>query len=107
MTNKIYHVDAFCKDIFTGNPAAVCPLENWLDALTMKKIAAENCLPETSFYVKENGRYRLRWLTPETEIDLCGHGTLAAAYVLFTHEGFSCDTILFASRRGELTVTKK
>ena len=107
MTNKIYQVDAFSKDLFSGNPAAVCPLESWLEDLTMKKIAAENCLPETSFYVKENGVYRLRWFTPETEIDLCGHGTLAAAYVLFTHEGFSGDTILFASRSGELKVTKK
>jgi PhzF family phenazine biosynthesis protein len=107
MTNKIYHVDAFCKNLFSGNPAAVCPLENWLEDLTMKKIAAENNLAETTFYVKEKDGFRLRWFTPEMEIDLCGHGTLSAAHVLFSHEGFSGNTILFASRSGELKVTKK
>jgi len=107
MPNKIYQVDAFCKDLFSGNPAAVCPLDSWLDDLTMKKIAAENNLAETAFYVKEEGGFRLRWFTPETEVDLCGHATLAAAHVLFSHEGFSGNTISFASRSGELKVLKK
>lgn len=107
MPNKIYQVDAFCKDLFSGNPAAVCPLENWLDDMTMKKIAAENNLAETTFYVKEKDGFRLRWFTPEVEVDLCGHGTLASAHVLFSHEGFSGNTVSFASRSGELKVSKK
>ena len=107
MANRIYQVDSFCKDLFSGNPAAVCPLENWLEDQTMKNIAAENNLAETTFYVKEKDGFRIRWFTPEMEIDLCGHATLAAAHVLFSHEGFSGDTILFASCSGELKVTKK
>jgi PhzF family phenazine biosynthesis protein len=107
MTNKIYQVDSFTRDLFSGNPAAVCPLENWLDDQTMKNIAAENNLAETTFYVKENGGFRIRWFSPEMEIDLCGHATLAAAHVLFSHEGFSGNAISFASCSGELKVTKK
>jgi PhzF family phenazine biosynthesis protein len=107
MANKIYQVDAFCKDLFSGNPAAICPLQNWLDDQTMKNIAAENNLAETAFYVKEKGGFRIRWFTPETEIDLCGHATLAAAHVLFSHEGFSGNSISFASCSGELKVSKK
>ncbi len=106
MTNKIYQVDSFCKDLFSGNPAAVCPLENWLEDQTMKNIAAENNLAETTFYVKENGGFRIRWFSPEMEIDLCGHATLAAAHVLFSHEGFLGHTISFASCSGELKVSK-
>jgi len=107
MSNRIYQVDAFCKDLFSGNPAAVCPLEYWLEDQTMKNIAAENNLAETTFYVKEKDGFRIRWFTPEMEVDLCGHATLAAAHVLFSHEGFSGNTILFASRSGELKVSKK
>ena len=107
MSNRIYQVDAFCDGLFSGNPAAVCPLENWLDDQTMKNIAAENNLAETTFYVKEKNGFRIRWFTPEMEIDLCGHATLAAAHVLFSHEGFSGNTILFASCSGDLKVSKK
>jgi PhzF family phenazine biosynthesis protein len=107
MPNKIYQVDSFCKALFSGNPAAVCPLESWLEDQTMKNIAAENNLAETTFYVKERDGYRIRWFSPETEIDLCGHATLAAAHVLFYHEGFSGTTISFASCSGELRVIKK
>ena len=107
MTNKIYQVDAFCKELFSGNPAAVCPLENWLDDTVLQNIAAENNLAETSFYVKENEGFRIRWFTPSVEVDLCGHATLATAHVLFFHEGFQGDTIVFTSRSGQLKVTKK
>src|SRR5580700_7099461 len=107
MSNRIYQVDAFCKDLFSGNPAAVCPLEYWLEDQTMKNIAAENNLAETTFYVKEKDGFRIRWFTPEMEVDLCGHATLAAAHVLFSHEGFSDNTISFASCSGELKVSKK
>ncbi len=107
MANKIYQVDSFCRGLFSGNPAAVCPLENWLEDQIMKNIAAENNLAETTFYVKENGGFRIRWFSPEMEIDLCGHATLAAAHVLFSHEGFSGNTISFASCSGELKVSKK
>ena len=107
MANKIYQVDSFCKGLFSGNPAAVCPLENWLEDQTMINIAAENNLAETTFYVKERDGFRIRWFTPEMEIDLCGHATLAAAHVLFFHEGFPGSTISFASCSGELKVTKK
>jgi len=107
MANRIYQVDSFCKDLFSGNPAAVCPLENWLDDQTMKNIAAENNLAETTFYVKEKDGFRIRWFSPETEIDLCGHATLAAAHVLFSHEGFPGNTISFASCSGELKVSRR
>jgi PhzF family phenazine biosynthesis protein len=79
---KIYQVDAFAEKIFRGNPAAVIPLENWLNENLMQKIAMENNLSETAFFVKTNAGYHLRWFTPEYEIDLCGHATLASAYII-------------------------
>ena len=87
MLIPIYQVDAFAAapfrgKLFSGNPAAVCPLERWLKDETLQAIAAENNLSETAYYVRENGRYRLRWFTPAVEVDLCGHATLAAAYVI-------------------------
>jgi len=75
-------VDAFASGPFKGNPAAICPLKQWLGDATLQAIAAVNNLSETAYYVRENGRYRLRWFTPAVEVDLCGHATLAAAYVL-------------------------
>ncbi len=75
-------MDAFASAPFRGNPAAVCPLEQWLEDETLQAIAAENNLAETAYYVRENGRYRLRWFTPTVEVDLCGHATLATAYVI-------------------------
>ena len=84
MRIPLYQIDAFAADgAFTGNPAAVCPLDAWLPDVAMQAIAAENNLSETAFFVPEGDGYRLRWFTPTTEVDLCGHATLASAYVVF------------------------
>ncbi len=108
MKQKIYQIDAFAEQVFSGNPAAVCPLEKWPDDDLLQKIAAENNLAETAFYVKDGEHYTLRWFTPTVEVDLCGHATLAAAYVLFNHENYEGDRIQFYSpRSGVLSVTKK
>jgi PhzF family phenazine biosynthesis protein len=82
MKLTVYHVDAFAEKVFTGNPAAVIPLDDWLEDELMQKIAMENNLSETAFFVKTDEGYHLRWFTPEYEIDLCGHATLASAYVI-------------------------
>jgi PhzF family phenazine biosynthesis protein len=82
MRIPIYQLDAFTDQPFAGNPAAVCPLETWLPEATMQAIAAENNLSETAFFVREGERYGLRWFTPVSEIDLCGHATLATAFVV-------------------------
>src|SRR5688572_9963513 len=108
MRQKIYQIDAFAHEVFTGNPAAVCPLNQWLSDDMLQKIAMENNLAETAFYVKQGDQYQIRWFTPTVEVDLCGHATLAAAYVLFNHENYTDSTIHFYSpRSGALTVTKK
>ncbi|HUB60653.1 MAG TPA: PhzF family phenazine biosynthesis isomerase [Puia sp.] len=114
---KIYQVDAFAKSLFQGNPAAVVPLEKWLPDTLMQQIAMENNLAETAFFVregegreggeKEPGDFHIRWFTPTTEVDLCGHATLASAYVLFKYEGHHGDSIRFHSRSGLLTVTRR
>ena len=105
MTIPIYQVDAFTDKLFGGNPAAICPLTEWLPAPEMQKIAAENNLAETAFFIPQGKDYELRWFTPEVEIDLCGHATLATAHILFTmlqHEG---DVIHFHTlKAGTLTV---
>jgi len=107
-TQKMYQVDAFTDRVFGGNPAAVCPLDNWLSDETMQHIAMENNLAETAFYVRQGTSYELRWFTPTVEVDLCGHATLAAAYVLFHHEGHLGNEIAFDSpRSGPLTVTRQ
>ena len=107
MSQKIYQIDAFADTLFSGNPAAVCPLDNWLDADIMQKIAAENNLAETAFTVPVEKGYEIRWFTPEVEVDLCGHATLASAYTLMNFEGFSGEKINFFSRNsGTLTVNK-
>ncbi|MEP7377868.1 MAG: PhzF family phenazine biosynthesis protein [Chitinophagaceae bacterium] len=107
MEIEIYQVDSFCKDIFSGNPAGVCPLDAWPENSIMQSIAAENNLPETAFYIKDGDHYQIRWFTPIVEVDLCGHATLAAAHVLFHHKGFEGNTILFISpRSGKLGVRK-
>lgn len=107
MKLKIYQVDAFSDRIFSGNPAAVCPLNHWLSDDILQKIAMENNLAETAFYVKQDNQYQIRWFTPTVEVDLCGHATLAAAFVLFNHENHKENTIHFYSQRsGALTVTK-
>jgi len=106
MKIKIYQVDAFTDKLFGGNPAAVCPLDNWLSDETMHNIAMENNLAETAFYVNENGKFRIRWFTPKLEVVLCGHATLATAHVLFNHEGHKGDEITFDSLSGPLRVLK-
>ena len=83
---KMYQVDAFASAVFGGNPAAVCILEDWIADETMQRIAEENNLAETAYAVYNNGVYDIRWFTPEEEVDLCGHATLATSYVLFNHE---------------------
>lgn len=107
MELKIYQVDAFASAVFEGNPAAVCPLDEWLSDEIMQQIAMENNLSETAFLVKQAGDYRLRWFTPTTEVDLCGHATLASAHVLFDHLGYEQDVIRFNSNSGELKVRKE
>jgi len=107
MELKIYQVDAFSEKVFGGNPAAIVPLTSWLEDKILQKIALENNLSETAFYIEEEGRFILRWFTPDTEVDLCGHATLATAHVLFEHEGFEGEEISFFSpRSGVLKVRK-
>jgi PhzF family phenazine biosynthesis protein len=83
MKIPIYQIDAFANKTFEGNPAAVCPLDSWLPDELMQSIAAENNLAETAFFVPANDGFDIRWFTPAAEVDLCGHATLASAYVLF------------------------
>ncbi|MDH3944311.1 MAG: PhzF family phenazine biosynthesis protein [Anaerolineae bacterium] len=102
----IYQIDAFASKLFEGNPAAVCPLDQWLPDDEMQSIAAENNLSETAFFVPEGHGYHLRWFTPTSEVDLCGHATLASAYVLFNILAHKGNSIEFDSRSGILTVVK-
>ena len=107
MALTIYQVDAFAEKLFKGNPAAVIPLNAWIDDELMQNIAMENNLSETVFFVKSNDKYEIRWFTPSVEVDICGHATLASAYVLFNHLGYSNNKIIFHSHRsGELIVTR-
>lgn len=103
---KQYIVDAFTDRLFHGNPAAVCILDKWLTNETMMRIADENHLSETAFTVKENGRYHLRWFTPRGEIDLCGHATLATAFILMHFCERTASAIVFHTMSGELSVTR-
>ncbi len=107
MNLPIYTVDAFTNKIFGGNPAAVCPLDAWLSTATMQQLAAENNLSETAFFVQENDGFHIRWFTPEFEIDLCGHATLASAYIIFNELDYGKDSIRFTCQSGELVVTKR
>ncbi|MEZ5306280.1 MAG: PhzF family phenazine biosynthesis protein [Pyrinomonadaceae bacterium] len=106
MKLDIYQVDAFASEVFTGNPAAVVPLEEWLPAESMQKIAAENNLAETAFFVREGDGYGLRWFTPTVEIGLCGHATLASAHVISEFLGDSSKALKFQSKGGELIVRR-
>ena len=107
MKLRIYQVDAFTSELFGGNPAAICPLKSWLPAELMQKIAMENNLSETAFYVKEKNKYSIRWFTPTVEVDLCGHATLASAFVLFNYEGHEKDAITFSTlKSGALKVKR-
>ncbi len=106
----IYHVDAFTNKLFCGNPAAVIPLEKWLSDELMQKIAMENNLSETVFFVpsvKEGINYDIRWFTPAIEINLCGHATLAAAFIIFNKLGFKNFQLHFHSKSGKLSVEKR
>jgi PhzF family phenazine biosynthesis protein len=108
MSQKIYQIDAFASTVFSGNPAAVCPLNSWLNDALLQQIAMENNLAETAFYVKQGHQYQIRWFTPTVEVDLCGHATLASAFVLFNYENHQENTIHFYSERsGALTVTRQ
>ncbi len=101
---KLYQVDAFTNQVFKGNPAAVCPLDNWISDDLMQQIAMENNLAETAFFVHENEIVNIRWFTPIQEVDLCGHATLAAAHVIFNHLGYTKNVIIFKYNDGNLYV---
>ncbi|HME36971.1 MAG TPA: PhzF family phenazine biosynthesis protein [Candidatus Sulfotelmatobacter sp.] len=115
MRIPLFHVDAFASQPFTGNPAAVCPLGSWLDDELLRQVAAENNLSETAFFVPRHGHnnrphaghYDLRWFTPRCEVKLCGHATLASAYVVLSVLEPELETLRFQTRRsGALTVRK-
>ena len=107
MKLSYYEVSAFTNRPFAGNPAGVCPLESWLDDATLLSIAANNSLSETAFIVPRGTEFELRWFTPTTEVDLCGHATLAAAFVLFNQRGVRGEEVCFHSRSGVLTVARE
>jgi PhzF family phenazine biosynthesis protein len=101
-----FEVHSFTDRVFAGNPAGVCPLHRWLDDSLMQRIAAENNLSETAFFVPGEDHYDLRWFTPTVEVDLCGHATLATAHVLFEHLGQEGDVVVFHSQSGPIAVWK-
>ena len=107
MKLKLWQVDAFAERVFEGNPAAIVPLEAWLDDALMQRIANENNLAETAFLVRKgDGRYGLRWFTPSTEVDLCGHATLASAWLIFSELDRALAVVDFDTRSGTLTVER-
>lgn len=106
MKIKQYQVDAFANHVFEGNPAAVCPLDQWLSDETLQAIAEENNLSETAFFVPTADGFHLRWFTPRAEVDLCGHATLASAHVIFEILGHPAATIEFETRSGRLVVER-
>lgn len=108
MRIPIYQVDAFSSEVFSGNPAAVCILDAWIDDSRLQSIAAENNLSETAFLVRNGGGFELRWFTPATEVALCGHATLASAFVLFDRLKWTAESIAFQTRKsGQLVVAKR
>jgi len=108
MKIPIYQVDAFTSEVFSGNPAAICMLDSWLDDNILQSIAAENNLSETAFLVRNDDEFDLRWFTPRTEVALCGHATLASAFVLFTCRDWLEEEIRFRTRKsGQLIVGKR
>lgn len=106
MKIPLYQIDAFTSEPFKGNPAAVCPLDEWLPDRTMQEIAAENNVSETAFFLKRATDYALRWFTPTGEVDLCGHATLATAHVIFTYVNPSLQQVTFQTQSGPLQVFK-
>jgi PhzF family phenazine biosynthesis protein len=108
MSLAVFHVDAFTTSPFAGNPAAVCPLANWLDDELLLAVAAENNLSETAFFVPRGEHYELRWFTPRCEVKLCGHATLASAFVLMQILALGCNSVRFDTRfSGILTVSRE
>ncbi len=95
---KIYQVDAFSNHLFSGNPAAICPLADWLDDKVMQSIAMENNLSETSFFIIKDNKYYIRWFTPVTEIGLAGHPTLATAHIIFQEMSYKKNKIEFHTK---------
>src|ERR1700691_1502717 len=107
MSLPVFHIDAFTETPFSGNPAAVCPLKDCLDDDILRSVAAENNLSETAFLLPKNGGYELRWFTPRCEVKLCGHATLASAFVILTILEPGRDSVRFETRRsGTLTVSR-
>jgi PhzF family phenazine biosynthesis protein len=106
MNIPIFQVDAFTDRLFAGNPAAICPLDRWLPDEQMQSIAAENNLAETAFFVPDGERYLLRWFTPAVEVDLCGHATLATAFIIFHRFTPDANIVRFETKSGELVVKK-
>lgn len=106
MKLKIYQIDAFARSAFEGNPAAVVPLIEWLDDMVMQRIAMENNLSETAFFIPDGEKWHIRWFTPSAEVDMCGHATLASAYVLFECMNIIGNKVVFTSRSGDLIVRK-
>jgi PhzF family phenazine biosynthesis protein len=107
MTRKLWQIDAFAQHPLEGNPAAIVPLDAWPDAAAMQAIANENNLAETAFFVRQSpGRYALRWFTPEAEVDLCGHATLASAWLIFDSLDSELKSVAFDTRSGTLVVDR-
>ncbi len=107
MKLTLYQIDAFAEKVFEGNPAAIIPLQTWLPDEIMQKIALENNLSETAFFIPVEAGFHIRWFTPVAEVDLCGHATLATAHVLFNHLNYTEKEISFQSRSGMLKVKKE
>ena len=107
MKIPLFQIDAFANKVFSGNPAAVCPLEQWITDEQMQAIAAENNLSETAFFVKKEDHYELRWFTPKIEVDLCGHATLASAFVIFNYIDSAANSVSFKTKSGMLQVNRE
>lgn len=107
MKIPIYQIDAFANKAFQGNPAAICPLDDWLPDETLIAIAEENNLSETAYFIQTNNGFHIRWFTPTTEVNLCGHATLAAAYVIFNELSYKENSIAFESKSGILNVKRE
>ncbi|MGY0035343.1 PhzF family phenazine biosynthesis protein [Pedobacter sp. NJ-S-72] len=107
MKLDLFQIDSFTNQIFHGNPACIVPLQTWLPDSLLLKIAKENAVAETAFFIDQGDKIHLRWFTPEIEMDLCGHATLAAAHALKQILGYTKDTIIFDTLSGDLIVTVK
>ena len=107
MKLPIFQIDAFTEKVFIGNPACVVPLENWLEDNILLKIAQENAVAETAFFVRKGKNYHLRWFTPDIEMDLCGHATLASAHCILSELKLESEKVIFETVSGELEVSIK